>query len=63
MLEVLYTLIMKKRVYAMKLAAQELFLASASAWLYCRHVEIQPQELAQNSYLNKKHLYSFDAHY
>lgn len=54
----------ENRVYALKLAVQELFLASASTWLYCRCVEIQHQALAQNSYLNKKKcLYSIDAHY
>lgn len=43
----------EKRVYALKLAVQELLLASASTWLYCRRAEIQSQAQAQNSYLNK----------
>lgn len=49
-------------IYALKLSAQELFLASASTWLYCWRVEIQTQALARNSCL-KKHLYSFNTHY
>lgn len=53
----------EKRAYALKLAGQELFLASASIWLDCRHVEIQSQVLPQNSHLNKKLLHPFDAHY
>lgn len=47
---------LKKGVHALKLAVQELFLASASTWLQCPCAEIQSQALAQNNYLNKKHL-------
>lgn len=53
----------EKRAYALELAGQEPFLASASIWLDCRHVEIQSQVLAQNSHLNKKHLHPFEARY